>query len=130
MTAQDALEHAARLCEAAALQVREKVYWTCSKDCAAAIRAYAKTLPVSESRWIKCSERLPTNEESVLAYFAQTDTIHVLWMDPTEQMWFDPSDPDGPFSTHSSGYLTHWMPLPASPACNVGEQRPNKEKQR
>lgn len=37
-------EKCAEICDAAAIKINNEYYWTCSKDCATAIRAYAKAL--------------------------------------------------------------------------------------
>ena len=41
----EALETAAKICEATALEIDKEYFWTCSKECAKAIRAYKDRRP-------------------------------------------------------------------------------------
>lgn len=69
--------------------------------------------PVEESKWIKCSEKMPENGKSVLVVITQDGYTDICvgetygegdWMISGE-FWYEKSDPA----------ITHWMPLPEPP---------------
>lgn len=62
-----------------------------------------------ESRWIKCSERLPENNNYVLACNFNLQTVAELLYDATG--WHIPLIGNHLFNWE----VTHWQPLPASP---------------
>lgn len=67
--------------------------------------------PVEESKWIKCSDRMPEHNESVLVVIKEDGYTDICvgetfgednWMISGEH-WYEKSDPA----------ITHWMPLPS-----------------
>lgn len=58
------------------------------------------------SRWIPVSERLPANEQRVLAW-SQSNGLHIAYIDLWGQ-WRDADDNPGK-------KITHWMLLPEPP---------------
>ena len=61
--------------------------------------------PMLAPQWIKCSERMPENDERVLAMFASI--MRTVFHDETG--WH----PD--ICTTYTADATHWMPLPTDP---------------
>lgn len=56
-------------------------------------------------RWISVEERLPEEEEAVLAFCTNTGTVKVAWI--IEGVWW---------TWDFYGFcISHWMPLPAPP---------------
>ena len=72
-----------------------------------------KREPDDDSKWIKCSDRMPEHNESVLVVINEDGYTDVCvgetnksgnWMISGE-FWYEKSDPA----------ITHWMPLPKLP---------------
>jgi hypothetical protein len=68
-------------------------------------RALEAAAPMLAPQWIKCSERMPENDERVLAMFASI--MRTVFHDETG--WH----PD--ICTTYTADATHWMPLPTDP---------------
>ena len=57
------------------------------------------------SEWIKCSERLPEEDEAVLVWCPEYECFEIAWQH--NSFWFNGFDMD---------YVpTHWQPLPPPP---------------
>ncbi|HHQ6593906.1 TPA: DUF551 domain-containing protein [Serratia fonticola] len=68
------------------------------------------TAPPALSGWITCSERMPTDETTVLV----SNEEGVVWIaDVDHGGQFYPDE--FPVAKMSAGEITHWMPLPAAP---------------
>ena len=65
--------------------------------------------------WVKCSDRLPKDCETVLTYDGYDYTVAVF---------VDGHFVDG--MTHNNAFITHWMPLPDAPTIEVPEQKYGK----
>lgn len=82
------------------------------------------------SEWIKCSDRMPTNEDTVLiyyrshrrdegkyawhiatAFFDDSNYLYDVWMG-----WIEDPDDQAPGKIEIPlRFVTHWMPLPRKP---------------
>ncbi len=80
-------------------------------------RLNATAQPVSDG-WVKCSERMPDNGETVQFYLADDKAIKqgrfIIGSWYQEQDWCE-SAYGGMIDSEVCGDITHWMPLPAAP---------------
>ncbi len=61
------------------------------------------------SEWIKCSDRMPEKDISVLTFDGIYIEVMEYWYNEEERnVWFNPPAPP-------KYYITHWMPLPNPP---------------
>jgi len=77
-----------------------------------------------KSEWIKCSDRLPENDQNVLVYHSEDFHITVGDFERDNVSYYIESDgskfyTDDGWETEISwaqrGKVTHWMPLPNPP---------------
>lgn len=66
------------------------------------------------SEWIPVNERLPKNDENVLAY-SRDKEMFIAWCGVLGRTWRD-SFRDAPYDELVGISITHWMPLPPPPS--------------
>lgn len=66
---------------------------------------------IEQPQWISCADRLPNDEEKVLAFTAREKAKDIISVDTFVKGFgfFSPVDYPG------KEYVTHWMPLPQPP---------------
>ncbi len=63
--------------------------------------------------WIKCSDRMPEEHQSVLGFIQNRPQVMILRFsaDAEDDYWFSDEYDD----VFPKSDITHWMPLPLSP---------------
>ena len=74
------------------------------------MEAWADEAANAQPRWIPVTDRLPDEEEAVLAFCTNTGTVKVAWL--IEGVWWT--------WDFYGFHISHWMPLPEPPK-EVGE---------
>lgn len=110
----EALEDAARTCQAYGLEVGDKFYPTSNKSCANAIRVL-KSLPAPEPQQWRTMESAPRDGSLLLLGNTAMPT-------PCIGSWFEKSNGEGWWACRAIEVTpTHWQPLPAPPKSSPPE---------